>query len=61
MTWIRPALTLLLTLGLFSATTHMALGGMLKTDLYLTNWMQLVSVIVAFWFGERAATKKSDQ
>ncbi len=55
--WLRPALTMLLTIGLFAATTHMVLQGHLKADVYLTTWGGMVGMMVAFFFGERAALK----
>lgn len=55
---LRPFLTLLLTCGLFSATTYFVLSERLKGDIYLTTWMQIVGMMIAFWFGERAALKK---
>lgn len=55
--WLRPILTLLLTFGLFAATTHMVFQSMLKADIYLTTWIQMVGMCVAFYFGERAALK----
>lgn len=55
---LRPLLTLILTFGLFFTTTHFVLNGALKADIYLNTWIQMVSMMVAFYFGERSALKR---
>ena len=55
---LRPILTLILTFGLFFATTYFVYSTLLKGDVYLTTWIQLVSMMIAFYFGERSALKQ---
>ncbi len=55
--WLRPVLTLLLTFGLFAATAHLVFTGRLSAEIFLANWIQMVGMMVAFYFGERAALK----
>ena len=54
---LRPFLTLILTFGLFGSTTYFVTSGAIKGDIYLTTWIQMVGMMVAFYFGERSALK----
>lgn len=58
---LRPALTLFLTLGLFAATTYLVLVGKLEASIYLTSWLNIVLMMIAFFFGERSALKNKDE
>jgi len=48
---------LLLTFGLFGSTTYFVTSGAIKGDIYLTTWIQMVGMMVAFYFGEHSALK----
>ena len=58
---LRPLLTLLLTIGLFGTTTYFVLIAIIAGDLYLSLWLNIVSMMIAFYFGERSAMKQSDK
>ena len=58
---LRPILTLILTFGLFFSTTYFVYTTALKGDVYLTTWIQLVSMMIAFYFGERSALKQPNE
>ena len=58
---LRPLLTLLLTIGLFSTTTYFVLESHIAGDLYLSLWLNIVSMMIAFYFGERSALKNKDE
>lgn len=55
---LRPFLTLLLTFGLFGASTYFVVIGKISAELYLTTWIQMVAMMIAFYFGERSALKQ---
>lgn len=58
---LRPALTLFLTLGLFGTTTYFVIASHIAGDLYLSLWLNIVSMMIAFYFGERSALKNKDE
>lgn len=55
---LRPILTLLFVLAYVGAGVGFVYLGKASGDQFLNTLAQLVGMVVAFWFGERAALKK---
>lgn len=56
--YLRPILTLLFVLAYVAAGVCFVYLGKASGDQFLNSLAQLVGMVVAFWFGERAALKK---
>lgn len=56
--FVRPILTVLLVLSYMAAGIYFVFLGKANGDQFLTALSSIVSMVVAFWFGERAALKK---
>lgn len=56
----RPVLTGLLAVGLFAASLFLVYLTRLAADLWFSSWMQIIGMMVAFFFGERSALKTHD-
>lgn len=57
---IRPLLTLLLTFTLCIASAVLVFHKALDASVWFQGWLQIVGMIVAFYFGERSALKSKD-
>ena len=57
---LRPLLTVILTMGLFLGSLWLVGMKMLAAEVWFSAWMGIVTSIVSYLFGERAALKQRD-
>lgn len=59
--YLRPFLTVVVGLGVLLMSTYLVIAKLLDASAWFSSWMQAVTMMVGFYFAERAQQKRSGE